>query len=95
MAPLIPTTGGSVTAFSGQRFGSRCALFEQVGLDHGRIVEPSLAAYRVPRFGDGPLVPDQPTPVRPERPGPSSLMPPWGNGAFWVSGRSNGGRLIR
>ena len=41
--------GGTIMALGG-------ALFERVGLDHGRIAEPSLAAYRVPRFGDVPLV---------------------------------------
>ena len=39
--------GGTIMALGG-------ALFEQVGLDHGRIASPSLAAYRVPRFCDVP-----------------------------------------
>jgi len=41
--------GGTIMALGG-------ALFEHVGLDHGRIAEPSLAAYRVPRFADVPPI---------------------------------------
>jgi nicotinate dehydrogenase subunit B len=41
--------GGTIMALGG-------ALFEQVGLDHGRIASPSLAAYRVPRFSDVPTI---------------------------------------
>ncbi|MGD0219260.1 MAG: molybdopterin cofactor-binding domain-containing protein [Acidimicrobiales bacterium] len=39
--------GGTVMALGG-------ALFEEVRLDHGRIAEPCLASYRVPRFSDLP-----------------------------------------
>jgi nicotinate dehydrogenase subunit B len=41
--------GGTVMALGG-------ALFEQAGLDHGRLASPLLADYRVPRFGDVPAV---------------------------------------
>jgi hypothetical protein len=41
--------GGTIMALGG-------ALFEQVGLDYGRMASPSLAAYRVPRFGDVPAI---------------------------------------
>ena len=41
--------GGTVMALGG-------ALFEQLALDHGRLADPSLAAYRVPRFGDTPSI---------------------------------------
>jgi isoquinoline 1-oxidoreductase len=39
--------GGTIMALGG-------ALFEEMVLDNGRIAEPSLAAYRVPRFSDVP-----------------------------------------
>jgi nicotinate dehydrogenase subunit B len=39
--------GGTIMALGG-------ALFEQVLLDHGRLANPSLASYRVPRFSDVP-----------------------------------------
>jgi nicotinate dehydrogenase subunit B len=32
------------------------ALFEAVALDHGRVVNPTLAGYRVPRFSDVPEI---------------------------------------
>lgn len=32
------------------------ALFERLALDHGRLADPALAAYRVPRFSDAPKV---------------------------------------
>ena len=41
--------GGTIMALGG-------ALFEHVNLVHGRIVSPSLAAYRVPRFSDVPAI---------------------------------------
>jgi isoquinoline 1-oxidoreductase len=41
--------GAAVMALGG-------ALFEQLALDHGRIADPSLAAYRVPRFTDVPSI---------------------------------------
>jgi len=41
--------GGTVMALGG-------ALFERVVLDHGRVADPSLAGYRVPRFGDVPAI---------------------------------------
>ncbi len=39
--------GGTIMALGG-------ALFEEMVLERGRIAEPSLAAYRVPRFSDVP-----------------------------------------
>jgi len=39
--------GGTIMALGG-------ALFEEMVLQRGRIAEPSLAAYRVPRFSDVP-----------------------------------------
>jgi len=41
--------GGIIMALGG-------ALFEEVALDHGQVADPSLAAYRVPRFSDVPRV---------------------------------------
>jgi CO/xanthine dehydrogenase Mo-binding subunit len=41
--------GGTIMALGG-------ALFEQAGLDHGRLASPLLAGYRVPRFSDVPAV---------------------------------------
>lgn len=41
--------GGTIMALGG-------ALFEQVGLDHGRLASPLLAGYRVPRFSDMPAI---------------------------------------
>jgi nicotinate dehydrogenase subunit B len=41
--------GGTIMALGG-------ALFEQAGLDHGRLASPLLASYQVPRFGDVPAV---------------------------------------
>ena len=41
--------GGTIMALGG-------ALFEQAGLDRGRIASPPLAAYRVPRFSDVPAI---------------------------------------
>ena len=41
--------GGTIMALGG-------ALFEQAGLDHGRIASPSLAAYQEPRFSDVPAI---------------------------------------
>jgi isoquinoline 1-oxidoreductase len=39
--------GGTIMALGG-------ALFERLDLDHGRVADPTLARYRVPRFGDVP-----------------------------------------
>jgi isoquinoline 1-oxidoreductase len=41
--------GGTIMALGG-------ALFEQAGLDHGRLASPLLAGYRVPRFSDMPAI---------------------------------------
>jgi len=41
--------GGTIMALGG-------ALFEQASLDHGRLASPRLASYRVPRFGDVPVI---------------------------------------
>ena len=78
--------GGTVMALGG-------ALFEQVRLDHGRLVSPQLAAYRVPRFSDVPAIdvvlidrPDIPSAGAGETP-LIAVAPAIGNAIFAATGR--------
>lgn len=78
--------GGTLMALGG-------ALFERVALDHGRIAEPALAAYRVPRFTDVPEVevvlldrPDLPSAGAGETP-LIAVAPAIGNAIFAATGR--------
>jgi len=78
--------GGTIMALGG-------ALFEQVILDRGRLASPSLADYRVPRFGDVPdidvVLVDRPD-IAPAGAGEAPLIavaPAVANAIFAVTGR--------
>jgi len=69
------------------------ALFEAVPVEHGRFVDPSLANYRVPRFGDMPEIevvlvdrPDLPSAGAGETP-MIAVAPAISNAVFAATGR--------